>query len=513
MEFQPMSQPIDAILIACWDITDRHLESLEINCLTTPIASRPMVQRSVEQLVAAGYKNILVVNGAHALACEHLLGHGERFGVKLHYVIAREGDHPLKMIGDFVAQASEHICIASASTVEDGSLHHRDLTAMPDNGPRILCTHDQTGLRWSGWGIFTRAQVLALFADCTSLNNLESRVLAAQEIEHIMCPAFLSLDSADQALLSVVTLLYMGQPGGSVIQRALRPGVWIAAGAQIDPQATLIAPVYIGHHVKVQAGAAVGPGAMIEDGVIIEGGAQIEDSWVLQNTFVGQETTLRHVIVSANRLINLDLGVTIKVPDALLLDGLATTQKDSCLPGMAERLTAWLLWLITLPLVQLICLRLDLPRQFHPVANHGIAFPDRMTDKFVAHPTAMERSAQYVREQVPYALALHFIRTFHPGLRDVWQGRVRLIGLEPRSLIEVASLAPHWQHLYADAAIGLLNESLLLGAESSDPILRYASDALAAQGMSVRRSFALLLRYTYSIFSSIRMVVANVSTH
>ena len=156
-------RPDSAILLACWDVTDRHLVALDVNCTTTPVAARPMVQRAVERLVTAGCTRITVVNGDHASDCEHLLGNGERFGVALDYLVAPDNARPLAALDNIIEAAGPALYIASAMTIDDGTLcgAPNDLETgnpeapLPQAETRILCSVRNDRLYWTGWALLS----------------------------------------------------------------------------------------------------------------------------------------------------------------------------------------------------------------------------------------------------------------------------------------------------------------------------------------------------------------------
>jgi mannose-1-phosphate guanylyltransferase/phosphomannomutase len=69
-------------------------------------------------------------------------------------------------------------------------------------------------------------------------------------------------------------------------------GVWLGEGCDIDPSATMIAPLVIGRGCKVKANAVVGPYSVIGDNCIIEEKAQVHRSILWDNVYVGVESQL-----------------------------------------------------------------------------------------------------------------------------------------------------------------------------------------------------------------------------
>ena len=503
-------RPDSAILLACWDVTDRHLTALDVNCTTTPVATRPMVQRAVERLVTAGCTRITVVNGDHASDCELLLGNGERFGIAIDYLVAPDNDRPLAGLDKVIEAAGSALYLASAMTIDDGTLcgspteldQGNPEAPSPHEQTRVLCTDRNDRVHWTGWGLLSSVQARELLLDCSGEGELESRVLARRDLAQEICIDPLTLRNAVQTLESITGILRNGTPGGTISQRERSPGVWVGPGTSIHPRALLTPPIFIGRNVRVQEGARIGPDAVIESGCLIESGAVVSSSWMLPETYVGQELTLTDAIICGNRLVNVGIDVMLKVTNPLLLDGARSEPEYKRTPRPIERSIARALWWLTLPLAAIVRRRVGLTASPVVVEDRGVAFPDLTTDGCRSAPTALIPAAQLVREGIPGALGIHFIRTFHPGLQDIWQNRVRFIGIEPRIVDEVRALPHYWQRLYGRAPVGLINDTLLLGELAADPDLGYAGDALAASGMSRWSSFKLLVRYLRGVAKS-----------
>ena len=93
-----------------------------INKNILPVFDKPMIYYSIEKLVNAGIKDILLVTGTeHAGQFVNLLGSGADFGIRLHYEVQREPLGPADAINvakDF-AQGEKIVVIFSDNIIED----------------------------------------------------------------------------------------------------------------------------------------------------------------------------------------------------------------------------------------------------------------------------------------------------------------------------------------------------------------------------------------------------------
>ena len=93
------------------------------------------------------------------------------------------------------------------------------------------------------------------------------------------------------------------------------PGIWIAEGADVSPEATLHGPVYVGDYAKVEAGAELREFTVLGSNVIVKSGAFLHRAVVHDNVFVGPQANLRACVVGKNadimRGVRVDEGAIV----------------------------------------------------------------------------------------------------------------------------------------------------------------------------------------------------------
>jgi mannose-1-phosphate guanylyltransferase / phosphomannomutase len=78
------------------------------------------------------------------------------------------------------------------------------------------------------------------------------------------------------------------------------PGVWVAEGADVHPEAVLKGPLYIGDYAKVEAGAELREYTVLGSNVVVKEGAFLHRAVVHDNVFVGPSTNLRGCVIGKN---------------------------------------------------------------------------------------------------------------------------------------------------------------------------------------------------------------------
>jgi mannose-1-phosphate guanylyltransferase/phosphomannomutase len=80
----------------------------------------------------------------------------------------------------------------------------------------------------------------------------------------------------------------------------LEGGVWLGEGAEIDPEAKVEGPAYVGVNSRVEAGATVRDHTVLGKGVVVKNGAFLHRAVVHDNAYVGTSASLRGCVLGKN---------------------------------------------------------------------------------------------------------------------------------------------------------------------------------------------------------------------
>lgn len=78
------------------------------------------------------------------------------------------------------------------------------------------------------------------------------------------------------------------------------PGIWVGEDADVDPDATLRGPLYIGDYAKVESGVELRDGTVLGSNVVVKDGAFLHRAIVQDNAFIGGQTNLRGCVIGKN---------------------------------------------------------------------------------------------------------------------------------------------------------------------------------------------------------------------
>lgn len=99
----------------------------------------------------------------------------------------------------------------------------------------------------------------------------------------------------------------------------VRPGVWMAEGAQVERGARIVAPAFLGRDVKISEQCLITRCSSIERNCQIDYGTVVEDSSILSGTYVGIGLDLSHCIADGTRLMNLTREVALEIKDPVVM--------------------------------------------------------------------------------------------------------------------------------------------------------------------------------------------------
>ena len=464
-----------AILLTEWTSPSPDAGGSKLCSPLMPLLGKPLLQRSVENLVWLGCKQVHVFLGDNPAPVRELLGNGERWGVQLHY-------HYLQLDEDLPANL-RRLQLDEASQYWLACDDRVPAMPPPVNGDTVGYWGTASDRHWAGLGCFSGGWLNAL-QGCSSRQDLENRLAAFPAMQWTQVGQPLSCESDADFLRSARTCLdtHLGGTPGSIR---------IGRGAVIHPSAVLKGPVWVGHLVHVDAGVQLGPYAVLEDGAMVDQGAAIQDSVVMPDTYVGMELNLQHCVAAPGRLARVDQEVVLDELDPTLLTSVRASRGIKR-PAPPLRMVLRLLKIALLPLWWWGRRVLRSNRQKAPIERIRLLRPGGGHGQTQTLHLADTLGAVHAGE--PWALTRHFVHTFYPGLSAVLRGQLVLCGPELREADHVARLPAYWRGLYEQHPCGLLHPSMVDGTCHATEDL-YSQDVLTVADSSLRLRLHLLGSY------------------
>ena len=248
-----------------------------------------------------------------------------------------------------------------------------------------------------------------------------------------------------------------------------RPGIWFGPGARAAADAAFTPPCWVGAHARIGRGCRIGPHAFIGPGVFLDADVEVTESVVCAETYVGSHTTLKQMAVQGGLLMDLERGIGVEVVDEFVLAPLGGTASS---PFWFERLLAAV---VGVPMEWLA-------RLF----NRGVE-PCETTVRLGRSQSVKLRS---------YARGPLCLRR-SGWLRQVASGKMRLVGVLPRTEDDWKSLSPDARSALEQAPVGVFALSDLYHCHSPkqpDEWMHAAFQAGAANGVGQRMAWRSLPR-------------------
>lgn len=232
---------------------------------------------------------------------------------------------------------------------------------------------------------------------------------------------------------------------GRIGLREIRPGIWAGLRLRCSASAELVAPCWIGDHVRIGPHARVGPGAVVDNQVVIGEGARVVESIVEPDTFVGDLVSIENSLARGRLLINWRTDSSVEVPDEFLLAPLAAAISTAPRPGLLGRVLAALAMLATSPFAAIVIgwsiLRGDAPAQ----VRLGLRC-QRGSRRFV-----MSSFAYY-----ELTGARNWLRRW-PQFWSIIRGDLTWIGNRPLRPAQAFALVNEFERLWLAAPVGLIS--------------------------------------------------------
>lgn len=482
---------------------DRHGEELlpltqEIAVALLPIATKPLIEHTLEDLLTAGIKQVLIIVSAHADQIEQTLGNGQRWGMQLEYFLSRGQEAPAEMLaqlgakltdskyllirGDLLRSFDIKNFLTQAGSLPGGAVAtikgvnagvcvwYRDDSAPSCSLSNVLhwptlCLTKSLTLSTATHNDPAEFNTLAMEGNLALLDSLRAYhqanidVLAGQ-FPVLVIPGYLITDN-----------LRVG-PRSSV-----KPGNLGLVGAycQVHPQAFLLDKVVLGHEV------IVGRQAILQNTV------------VLPHTYVGENVEIKNAIVRGNLLIRVDTGAIVQVIDSFLLADLKKETLSRHFSGIINRTLGLLTLLLSLPLWPLAVLSALLQNPRAPLLRKiklrgNLIWRD---SRGIAHP----QNFMALELATNVRLLKHL-----PKLLAVISGQMRMVGVSPESPEQAQARTAPWQKVRDYAPIGLIGPSQLTIPANAPEEERLLLEAYYARTRHLGTDLIWLLRGILACF-------------
>jgi hypothetical protein len=458
----------------------------EIGCpALLPVANKPVLQYTIEDIAAAGIDEILLVVSDDADRIEKHFATGSMWGVKIRYLLSR-GEEPAEHLlwrhssllklpfiaarGDMLRSASckafMEACTAYAAAVVNA---HIDLRSAG------LC--------------LVREWPAQLPAVAWPQRLTTSELTSAIELQTDVFSPLVSLNDFHSVSLDIVRNPPMNlvQPG-----HYLKAGLRVERLSQIHPVSHMTGNVVVGENTSVHPSARLTGPSIIGHNCYLDRGVEISNSVVMSGTYVGENLHVENAIVAGSTLIRVDRGTRISIPDPMLLSDMEG-EISSMIRQLPECMVATVLLLLSAPLLPFALLLSLFSSPTRPLIRRPLVSNHYITDVDGKH--------RRVVTGLVFATRVPLLRSL-PMLWLVIKGDLRLFGSTPLSPQRMNTLNASWDLYGKSASSGLLGPAqLLLSEQAPEEEIRLTEiDFVAKTGCCIL--LARLIRAASLLFST-----------
>ncbi len=502
---------MQAILIATGEEAKLLPLTADMPSPMIPVVDRPIIVYTIELLARAGVRDIFVSLYEQASQIESYLGNGERWNVRLHYLLQREACGSAGALKRAETVLNETFIVLPADALVDLDIqaaleshyaHGGMATAILSQAARPKMAAEQLvnidahghvqfadptavgSMAYAHTGGFIfEPTVLAYIPAKTAVNCHTHLIPALQEAGnpthgYIMdgywnsLATFSDFQAAQHVLLASLVASHANRSTGQRSQvpalryayveaGELQPGIWVGPNSIIHPSVRLTPPLFIGAGCRIGRDVELGPDTVIGAGVVIDEGVTVQQSTILPYTYVGQFLHLADRVAHQAELIDVKTGVNIQITDPWLLSMVDPALSGSLLRSLTERLLALVALILSAPFMLCISLAIWLTAG-GPVLTR--------VQRVGRTPMAKGR----INLAQPQVVGLDHFRTRDPNDRptrlgkelELWEvnrlpelwnvvrGDISLVGVKPLSIESTAMLYEAWQQRRFDAPIG-----------------------------------------------------------
>ncbi len=225
-------------------------------------------------------------------------------------------------------------------------------------------------------------------------------------------------------------------PMGLHLDREIAPGVWVAPGCSISPEAQFTGPAWIGPCAKLGRGCHIGPHAFVGAGCMLDEDVEVQNAVVCDDTYVGRHLTVANAVVVGGMLVDLSRDVVVRIAEDFILAPLNVRR-----PGWPGRIAAAILGPLLRTLARVLCGARSTPPAFELPNGEIVHLAERTSGPLIL------RRAEW--------------------LRAVAAGKLAWSGPLPRTAVDWATLPPDVAAVLRNTSPGVLSLADLYGCHSA----------------------------------------------
>jgi len=424
-----------------------------------PVANKPIVEHAIELLYSQGIKEIILVVRHKPYETEQYFGSGERWGVRIFYVLEKAFNSvsasllkaKARLNGPFVCLPGN--MITNINFQECMEVHEQskgDMTLLSPRKGESIPSLNYTPYRLSESEILASQGLFPFILNADSLdrkslfssssipcmNNLISS--CGMTVYQYQAPfTALKINSLKDYWNANKEVLKGKIKGISIPGKQIKDGIWVGLNCKIHPQSELNPTVLIGDHCQINKGVQTHGEVVIGNHCIVGENSSLENSVVNSDTFVGDSIELKDSVVDKNLMIKVLENNSVFLTDHFLLGNSQETILRYTKSNLFSRMLAFFLFVVFSPAY--------ITGIIWHLMNPGKNFLFTKTCLKFTSDTNLQGNNSPMMINVNQFRSQNILFNKLPGLIHVMKGELSLVGHAPKEKEESETLFRDWK--------------------------------------------------------------------
>ncbi|MEM7234847.1 MAG: NDP-sugar synthase [Planctomycetota bacterium] len=455
-----------------------------------PVTGKPLIEHTAESLALAGVEEAFVVVSPHADRVESLLGMGDKWGMKLEYVLTRGDESTSEILRDLKQKLGDEVLLLYADQIRTPFLStfmEQAASNHPQTSVMATVSEKPTG------ALIVQLNELDQFdlpVDSKGLVSWKSPLRSVDLGGENSIPVF-DFPTFHEANLAVLRGDF---PGLIVGGRQDGENVYVGRHSRCAPDAIQGKPVFIGSHCDVKPEAEIKNDVVLANNVVIDRRATLESTVVLPNSYIGELVELNNTIVSGQYLISVETQSVTTVTDSFLLADMMADPVGRSMGEFLSRVAAIFIFVASIPLWPVAFLASFLANPKRPFRKVRL-----LGNQKVVGDDGVPKTMAFVTFEG--ATRIPILRHL-PRVRHAISGDLRITGVPPLPAEAADNRTEEWEFLRDRVPCGLIGPTQLNLPPDAPEEEKRMSDAYYAQTRTSRGDIAWFIKSFGYLFSA-----------
>ncbi len=305
-----------------------------------PVAGRPVIVHTIEDLVNAGINHAYVVICSQAYEIEQTLGDGSRWGIQLEYILSQGEEKPSKVLSRLGSNDNESRLLVRGDIMRSGMLGEfvERIKNMDIDAAHACNGTNSIGVTYVSNNRNTSALDQIQWPLTDNLKYTDKRV----DIGSIKWSPLSCIEDIYHTCIAIAADNF-----GNITYTGYRTESGYVHGRnhKVGKSTILNDKCFLGNNTFLGNDITVNGYVIIGDEVMVDDNANLVNCVIFPDTYIGNKTNIENSLIFENEIYRIDTGKSTHIKDDFLLSSLSNNSTV-----VSDRLSGVLLLILSLPL-------------------------------------------------------------------------------------------------------------------------------------------------------------------